>query len=111
MLAVLIILSELGITPLGVPPMDIYIDNQPVVDNANSDKIHRDSRHIAMRLSWIRKLVTASLIRVRKIATSANVADVFTKELPPASHRRFRAVLMGDAPVFSIALLRCPNGA
>jgi hypothetical protein len=111
MLAVLIILSELGITPLGVPPMDIYIDNQPVVDNANSDKIHRDSRHMAMRLSWIRELVTASLIRVRKIATSANVADVFTKELPPASHRRFRAVLMGDAPVSSIALLRSPNGA
>ena len=91
--------------------MDIYIDNQPVVDNANSDKLHRDSRHQALRIGWIRELVTDSLIRVRKIATGANVADVFTKELGPKDHKRLRDVLMGVATVSSIALLVSRHGA
>ena len=85
--------------------MDIYVDNQPVVDNANSDRIHKDSRHLALRLAWIRELVTDSMIRVRKIATSANVADVFTKELGATEHRRFRDVLMGTTCITMIACM------
>ena len=93
MLGLLILLSELGMTPEAAPPLYVHIDNQPVVDNANSSKVHRDSRHNALRLRWIRERVEDGLIGVRKVATSANVADVFTKELGPAAHRRFRPSL------------------
>lgn len=105
MLSVLIVLTEMGLRPPEIPPMDIYVDNQPVVDNANSDRIHKDSRHLALRLAWIRELVTDSMIRVRKIATSANVADVFTKELGATEHRRFRDVLMGTTCITMIACM------
>ena len=109
-LAVAITLSEMGFDR-GAPdapscpflPMPLMVDNMPVVTNANSDRIHRDSRHMALRLAWIRQQVTNSLIAVRHIATSANVADVFTKVLPPSSHCRFRDILMGTVAISTIA--------
>ena len=122
MLAILIIFSELGLseeskfilkTPddqLG-PPWPLYVDNQPVVDNANSDRLHRDSRHNALRIAWIREMVSNSLIAVRKIATTANVADAFTKVLTPAEHNRFRAVLMGTAAAETLGFVMCLYGA
>ena len=65
---------------------------------------HRSSRHTALRQRWVREQVEDALIEVRKIATSANVADMSMEELSPAAHRRFRAVLMGEATVDSIKL-------
>ena len=122
MLAVMIIFTELGFTneskfivpeqpdQLG-PPYPLYVDNQPVVDNANSDRLHRDSRHNALRIAWIREMVSNSLIAVRKIATTANVSDGFTKVLAPAEHRRFRHVLMGAASTATLGFVMCMFGA
>jgi len=121
MLAIMIIFSELGLSEesrfilkvpdeqLG-PPWPLYVDNQPVVDNANSDRLHRDSRHNALRIAWIREMVSNSLVSVRKIATSANVSDAFTKVLTPAEHQRFRAVLMGSATVETLGFIMCVCG-
>lgn len=107
MLSVLIILSELGLTKESkhILPMPLYVDNQPVVDNSNSDRLHRDSRHMAIRVAWIREMVKNSLIDVRKIATKANVSDIFTKVLSPIEHTRFRGVLMGTATLASIGFV------
>ena len=107
MLAVLIILSELGLTKESkhILPMPLYVDNQPVVDNTQTDRLHRDSRHMAIRIAWIREMVKNSLIDVRKIATKANVSDIFTKVLSPIEHTRFRSVLMGTATLASIGFV------
>jgi hypothetical protein len=111
-LAVLIILHEIGAAtdPNIQVPMRLYVDNQPVVDNANSDRLHRDSRHYAIRIAWIRQMVTDSLIDVRKIATHSNVSDVFTKVLTPIEHNRFREVLMGSAALSTLGFIMCLFG-
>jgi len=113
---VVIIFTELGFTneskfiipeqpdQLG-PPYPLY------VDNANSDRLHRDSRHNALRIAWIRDMVSNSLIAVRKIATTTHVSDVFTKVLAPAEHRRFRCVLMGAASTATLGFAMCVFGA
>ena len=56
-------------------------------------------------------MVSNSLIAVRKIATTANVADAFTKVLTPAEHNRFRAVLMGTAAAETLGFVMCLYGA
>jgi len=50
-------------------------------------------------------MVKNSLIDVRKIATKANVSDIFTKVLSPIEHTRFRSVLMGTATLASIGFV------
>jgi len=111
-IAVAITLSEMGFDggapgapPCPFLPMPLMVDNMPVVTNANSDRIHRDSRHMALRLAWIRQQVTNSMVSVRHVVTSANVADVFTKVLPPSSHSRFRDILMGTVAISTIAMM------
>ena len=113
MIAVAIILNELGYGKgtNDFLPMPLWVDNQPVVDNTQSDRLHRDSRHYAIRIAWIREMVKNSLIDVRKIATHSNVADVFTKVLAPIEHRKFRAVLMGEAPLASLGFVLGTYGA
>ena len=114
MLSVLIMMSELGFhnesphilqldsTGANITPMELHIDNQPLVSNAHTARLHRDNRHQALRLAWIREMVSNSLIDVRKIATKSNASDIFTKPLTPVEHRRLREVLMGDKPLSSI---------
>ena len=57
--------------------------------------IHKDSRHQALRLSWLQEIVRNNIVNIRHIATTNNLADVFTKNLSADNHARIRAMLMG----------------
>jgi hypothetical protein len=96
MIANLILLTELGFQqPL---PLPLNVDNKSTVDGAHSAKIHKDSRHQALRLSWLQEIVRNNIVNIRHISTENNLADVFTKDLPASQHARLRAMLMGHAP-------------
>jgi hypothetical protein len=46
-------------------------------------------KHLALRELWIQEQVEAGKIQVEKVATSENIADMFTKPLPEQSFRMF----------------------
>ena len=107
MLGVLIMIHQLGFATLDdgsdILPLPLYVDNRSTVDGTHSDKVHRDSRFLGMKLRWLRQMVRDGLVGVTHISTSDNLADVFTKPLSPSEHRRFETLLMSG----SIAIHVC----
>jgi hypothetical protein len=93
MISNLILLTELGFHQS--LPLPLNVDNKSTVDGAHSAKIHKDSRHQALRLSWLQEIVRNNIVNIRHIATTNNLADVFTKNLSADNHARIRAMLMG----------------
>ena len=95
MLSTLILLHELGLVDdPALLPLECGVDNRSTIDGTESDKIHRDSRFMAMRLRWLREIVRNGFVTLRYVHTRSNVADVFTKLLSAADHARFREMLM-----------------
>jgi hypothetical protein len=72
--------SEIG-RPLKLPAV-ILEDNQPVITLMNESKsINKGSKHFRMLINYCRERVEDGLIRVDKIATEENIADILTKNL------------------------------
>jgi hypothetical protein len=107
MLGFLLMLHELGFAQLDddidILPLELNVDNMSTVDGSHSDKIHKDSRHMGMRLKWLRQMVRDGLVKVIHIATGDNLSDVFTKPLSPTEHARFTDLLMSGA--ISVSML------
>jgi hypothetical protein len=93
----LILLTELGFNQS--LPLSLNVDNKATVDGAHASKIHKDSRHQALRLSWLQEIVRNNVVNIKHIPTDQNLADVFTKNLPGAKHHHLRAMLMGHKPL------------
>lgn len=99
-LAYRIMMAELGFGDLA--PFRLRIDNQSTIGNTQADKIHKDSRHMGLRLSLLREEVKRNHILPQYIPTEQNLADIFTKPLSPSLHEKFRRVIMGHAPISSV---------
>jgi len=78
-------------------PQLLMVDNMATVQNTKTDMVHRDSRHMAIRLAFLREQVRSDLIAVQHVGGDLNLADIFTKILPGPEHARIRRVLMGMA--------------
>jgi hypothetical protein len=96
LLGVRLLLAELGFGPKST--LELMVDNKATVDGSATEKIHKDSRHTALRLRFIRDHVRLSLVSITHVVTTANLADIFTKLLPGPHHHRLRSTLMGNAP-------------
>ena len=92
-LGFLIMLTEMQFDP--TIPVTVHVDNRATVDGSNSEKIHKDSRHFAMRLAWIREIVRAGLVATSFIESARNFADIFTKVLTAIVRSKLRPSLMG----------------
>ncbi|CAI7881178.1 unnamed protein product [Closterium sp. NIES-53] len=77
------LLDELG-APQRCPT--IWCDNASTIHLAKDAAYHGRSKHIELRFFFIRELVEAGHLRLGKIDSAANLADIFTKALPQASH-------------------------
>ncbi|CAI7886997.1 unnamed protein product [Closterium sp. NIES-53] len=56
-------------------------------------KLEQRTKHIALRYFLARELQQRGQLHLAYVATRANIADVFTKALPPGDHQRFVTVL------------------
>ena len=75
----------------GVPltgPANIFCDNQTVYSNTVAPESTLKKRHHSISYHRCREAVAASIIRITKQGTEKNLADIFTKILPP-DRRRF----------------------
>ncbi|CAI7812014.1 unnamed protein product [Closterium sp. NIES-53] len=66
------------------------------------------TKHIALRYFLARELQQRGQLRLAYVATRANTADIFTKELPPGDHQRF-CTLLGLVPMLPHLLLLCTS--
>ena len=80
------------------PLLRKYEDNDACTSMANADKPTPRTRHMDIKYKVLCQWVEQDLIRLERIATSQNVADIFTKILGPLLFRRHCDYLMGRVP-------------
>jgi len=78
-------------------PTPIFEDNQGAIDLSKNSIHHRRSKHIDVRYHWIRQSQRLGIVLARKVDTSANIADIFTKPVDGATFARHVAALMSYA--------------
>ena len=72
-------IGEMGISQGCVK---IHCDSQSAIHLANHQVYHERTKHIDIRLHFVRDMIETKEIMVEKIATEENPADMFTKSLP-----------------------------
>ena len=66
----------------GQETVDIFCDSQSAIALSKNAVFHERSKHVATKYHYGRDLIKKGVVRVLKIATANNPADVFTKVLP-----------------------------
>ncbi|CAI7774553.1 unnamed protein product [Closterium sp. NIES-54] len=85
------LLTDLGERPRSSPVL--YVDNKAMIALCQEHRLEHRTKHIALRYFLARELQQRVQLRLAYMATRANTADIFTKELPPGDHQRFCTVL------------------
>ena len=75
----------------GSKPLVIFEDNTGCIALSRNPVQHKRSKHISIRYHWMREKIQSGELKLSKIDTSLNIADVFTK---PTSGKTF-AFLVG----------------
>ena len=60
----------------------LFVDGQSAIYLGKNSTFHSRSKHINMRYHWIRDALDAKLLKLSKIHTDDNGADMMTKTLP-----------------------------
>ena len=77
------LLREMGVQDIGIDqPTSILIDNNSAMKLSRNPEFHARTKHIAMRHHFLREQVTTGNIKLHRVGTKDNVADMFTKPLP-----------------------------
>eukprot|EP00171_Calliarthron_tuberculosum_P007750 IDg7750t1 len=74
---------------------DLYEDNAGAVELASNPKYRPRTKHIAVKYHHVKERVHKGEVKVRKISTHLQKADLLTKELDSTTFRRLRALTMG----------------
>lgn len=61
--------------------MSIYRDNQSAVHLSKHHLFHERSKHIDVKLHFVREVIETGKVKVMKISTLDNPADMFAKVL------------------------------
>jgi hypothetical protein len=66
----------------------IHCDNQSAIHLANHQVYHERTKHIDIRLHFVRDMIETKEIIVEKVASEENPADMFTKSLLRAKFKQ-----------------------
>ena len=61
---------------------EIYCDSQSAIHLSKNTMYHERTKHIDVRLHFIRDIIAEGVIKVKKICTDVNPADILTKVVP-----------------------------
>ena len=75
--------TELGIVPSSADSIPLYCDNNGAIAQAKEPRAHSKSKHVERKYRVIREIIDRKDIVVLKIQGEDNIADPFTKALPP----------------------------
>ena len=63
-------------------PVTIFEDNAPVISMLHNDALnYNTTKHINPRFHFTKDLIKTGIIKVEKVPTANNIADIFTKAL------------------------------
>jgi Reverse transcriptase (RNA-dependent DNA polymerase) len=74
-------------------PTTIYCDNQSAIAMAHNPVYHARTKHIDIKVHFIRDLVAKSKVKLEYISTDLQVADILTKSLARAKFEQLRNLL------------------
>ena len=75
------LLLEILVWPKPVAPVSLRYDSQETLSRACSQIYNGKSRHIGLRHSYVRQLITDGVITINYVKSSENFADPLTKGL------------------------------
>ena len=79
-------IGELGITQECVK---IHCDSQSAIHLANHQVYHERTKHIGIRLHFVRDMIESKEFVVEKVTSEENPTDVFTKSLPKSRFKHY----------------------
>jgi hypothetical protein len=75
-------------------PTTIYVDNKSSIDLVNTLKSNHKTKHINMKINFIREQINNNNIKIKFVRTRNQVADILTKALPKMEFRRLKDYLL-----------------
>ena len=81
-------ITELGVVPTILNPIDLFCDNSSVIAQAKEPKSHHRTKQILRRFHLIREINDRGDIKICKVVGEDNVGDPLTKPLAQAKHER-----------------------
>jgi hypothetical protein len=72
----------------------VLVDSKSAILLCKTLKSPNKTKHINMRINYIRELINARIISLHFIGTDANVADMLTKALPTVVYERHSKIIM-----------------
>jgi hypothetical protein len=99
------LLSEFGINFL--KPIPLFSDNKACIAIAHNPVSHKYTKHIDIRMHFVRELITRGVLQVLYVETNNNVADIFTKPLSKQTFRMHRDYLFGKKLTGPLTLAQC----
>ena len=85
-------LAEIQTMP--VPQIHVLEDNQACIKMAQNPEVSARNRHFAMRMWWLRDMVSTKALSFTYIPTEKQLADIFTKILPKPRFMYLRDIIM-----------------
>jgi hypothetical protein len=79
-------IDELGVVPGALDPLEILCDNTGTIALAKEPRYHPKTKHINRRFYIIRYYISDGDLKISKVHTNLNIADLLTKPLPRAKH-------------------------
>ena len=73
------VMNDIGLRPRSKP--FLQTDSQTTLTLLKSEVLKRKSKHMAIKLNFLRDLASQQIVTYLKVDTKTNVADVFTKPL------------------------------
>jgi hypothetical protein len=75
-------------------PTVIYVDNKSTIELVSTLKSNHKTKHINMKINFIREQLNARTIKVKFVRTKNQVADILTKALARADFERLKNYLL-----------------
>lgn len=73
-------------------PTTILCDNKAAITLSKDPSLHNRSKHFQVKCHFLREKVRTGEIKTAYVNTKDNLADLFTKPLPPSQFIRFRSL-------------------
>nr|GFA88589.1 hypothetical protein [Tanacetum cinerariifolium] len=79
-------ISGLGIVPTIKEPISMYCENTKAIEIAKDDEVTKGARHFHAKVYYFRETIKLGDVKIEKIDTDDNLADLFSKALEFPKH-------------------------
>ena len=76
-------------------PIKLNVDNQGAIQLAKNPVHHQRTKHIDIKIHYVRQEIINNNIILNYVPSNDNVADIFTKSANKLKFNKFKNVLMG----------------